>query len=201
MQGAVAMQAELERYFTVLGLMILGGIGLFLLRMILSLLLRKRLTKGLVPELQDLAQPDSNSRFVALIGQGAPVRETLGTTRLRATLGLKLVYWGVALMTVWLLHTLETAGSGIELVLLAVVAYLAVHTTIYEITYDRETISLPRWWMGSTTHRWRDLDAAVDRGGWYVDFHFHDGTVIQAHKYVVGYANLREAARKAMRET
>ncbi len=40
--------------------------------------------------------------------------------------------------------------------------------------------------MGRTTRRWRDLDAAVDRGGWFIEFHFHDGTVIQAHKYVVG---------------
>ncbi len=43
------MQAELERYFTVLGYALLAGIGLFLLRVILSLTLRKRLAPGLVP--------------------------------------------------------------------------------------------------------------------------------------------------------
>lgn len=195
------MQAELERYFAVIGLMVLGGIGLFFLRLILYLILRKRLAPGLVPALKDLSQPDSSSRFVALIGQGAPVGDTLGTKRLRTTLGLKLVYWGTTLMMVGIMQSLEISGTGIETVLLALVAYLALHASIYEISYDRHTITLPRWWMGHTTRRWRDLDATLDRGGWYLEFHFRDGTVIHVHKYVVGYSDLREVAQKAMRET
>ncbi len=60
----------------------------------------------------DVGQADSTSRFVALIGLGAPVRETLGTRRLRATLGLKLVYWGITGMMIWVLQTMETSGAG-----------------------------------------------------------------------------------------
>jgi hypothetical protein len=40
----------------------------------------------------------------------------------------------------------------------------------------------------------------VEKQGWYLVFHFRDGTVIQAYKYVVGYAQPKEAARKALRE-
>jgi hypothetical protein len=195
------MQAELERFFTMIGLLILGGIALFFVKIILSLILRKRLAPGLVPKIEDVAQPDSTSRFIAMVGLNARVPETLGTRRLRATIGLKLVFWGVLAMLVYFLQTIEPSGTYIELVLLCMVAYLAVHTTVYEITFDRETITLPRWWFGRTTRRWRDLDATVDRRGWVLDFHFRDGTVVQAHKYVVGYAELREAAQKAMRET
>ncbi len=195
------MQAELERFFTMIGLLILGGIGLFFAKVILSLILRKRLAPGLVPSIEDTGRADSTTRFIAMIGLNARVSESLGTRRLRATLGLKLVFWGVLLMLAYLLQTLEPSGTYIEPALLGLVAYLAVHTTFYEITYDRDTITLPRWWFGRTTRRWRDLDAAVDRRGWFLDFHFRDGTVIQAHKYVVGYAELREAAQKAMRET
>lgn len=60
--------------------------------------------------------------------------------------------------------------------------------------------TLTRWWFGRTTRKWRDLDAVVERRGRYLDFHFRDGTVLQAHKYVVGYAALREKADAVLRE-
>lgn len=89
---------------------------------------------------------------------------------------------------------------GIETALTLLMAYFALHTSLYEIAYDRDTVTLPRWWFGRTTRKWRDLGAVVERRGWYLDFHFRDGTRVQAHKYVVGYAALREKAEAVLSE-
>ena len=194
------MQAEIETCFTTLGWIISCAVALFFLRIILSIALRKRLAPGLVPEIDEVYRPESLTRFVSLIGHRAVVRETLGTHHLRATFGLKLVFWGVSALLVYVIAQMNASAIGIETLLLGFVVYLAIHTTLYEISYDRDSITLPRWWFGRTTRKWRDLDATVDRMGWYLDFHFRDGTVIQAHKYVVGYAGLRETARKSLRE-
>ncbi len=194
------MKAEIAQFYTYLGYASLAGIGMFLLRFILLLALRKRFASGLVPDMAEVNQLDSGSRLVALIGQGAAVQRTLGSYRLRATLGLKLLVWGVLGLMVYAAMQMEAALFGIETLLLGFVLYLAIHTSHYEIIYDRDTVTLPRWWFRRTTRKWRDLDAVVDRRGWYLDFHFRDGTVIQAHKYVVGYAELREAAAAELRE-
>ena len=167
----------------------------------LSLILRKRLPSGLVPRVFDLLyHPDAKLRFVALLGQTDRTRETLGTHRLQATIGLKLLFWLMAAGLFWLWQATDPALSATAFLFLPFAVYMALHTTFYEITYDRDTITLPRWWFGRTTRNWRDLDAVVDRMGWYLDFHFRDGTVVQAHKYVVGYAALKDTARKALRE-
>mgnify|MGYP001060440625 CR=1 FL=1 len=88
---------------------------------------------------------------------------------------------------------LKTAAPGLVL-------HLALHISLYEITYDRGSITLPRWWFGRTTREWRDLDAVVKRRGRFLDFHFRDGTAVQAHKYVVGRVALREKAEAVLRE-
>jgi hypothetical protein len=179
---------------------ILTGIALFVLRVVLSLALRKRFASGLVPTLTELDQADSTSRLFALIGQHGEAHNTLGTRRLPASLGLKLLYWGVLLAMAYVFRQMSVSWLGVETVLLAVVFCLAVHTSLYEIAFDRDTITLPRWWLGRSTRRWRDLDAMVSPPGWFLAFHFRDGTVIHAHKYVVGFAELREVANAALRE-
>lgn len=194
------MQAEIAQFYTHIGYAILAGIAMLLLRIILLIALRKRFAPGLVPDVAEVSRPDSGSRLFALIGQGAAVQRTLGSNRLQAALGLKLLFWGVLGLMVYAAMQMEAALFGIETLLSGLVLYLAIHTSLYEITYDRETVSLPRWWFGRSTRKWKDLDAVVDRRGWFLDFHFRDGTVIQAHKYVVGYAELRETANKVLRE-
>ncbi|MBL9048773.1 MAG: hypothetical protein JNK19_01510 [Tabrizicola sp.] len=177
-----------------------AAVGLFLLRHLVAWRLRKRLPKGLVPDRHELSRPDSMSRLLSLIGHAATPAETLGLRRLRATLGLRLVLWVVfAVITVAAL-SVRPPLLGVETGLILLMAYLALHTSLYEISYDRDTVTLPRWWFGRTTRKWRDLDAVVERRGWYLDFHFRDGTAVQAHKYVVGYAALREKAEAVLRE-
>jgi hypothetical protein len=194
------MEAELERFVWTLGLSLAAGAALFVLRLVLAWRLRKRLPTGLVPQGGELLRSDGMSRIVSLIGVDAKATETLGTLRLRATLGLKLLYWGVLIAMIVVAGQMHARLIGPETAMLGLVLYLALHTSFYEISYDRDTITLPRWWFGRTTRKWRDLDAVVERRGWFLDFHFRDGTVVQAHKYVVGYAALREKAEAVLRE-
>jgi hypothetical protein len=194
------MQAEVERFVWTLALSLGAGAAFFVLRIVLAWRLRKRMPAGLVPRGGELHQPDGMSRIVSLIGVDAAVTETLGTRRLRATLGLKLLYWGVLAALIVAVGQMRAPLFGIESAILLLVLYLALHTTFYEISYDRDTITLPRWWLGSTTHKWRDLEAVTERQGWFLAFHFRGDKVVQAHKYVVGYAALREKAEAVLRE-
>ena len=194
------MQADVERLVWTIALSIAAGAAMFVLRLVLAWRLRKRMPAGLVPKGGELLQADGMSRIVSLIGVDAAVTETLGTRRLRATLGLKLLYWGVLVALVVAVGQMRAQLVGIETAILVLVLCLALHTTLYEISYDRDTITLPRWWLGSTTHTWRDLEAVTERQGWFMAFHFRGGQVVQAHKYVVGYAALRDKAKAALRE-
>lgn len=194
------MQDELARFATTLIWATGAGIALFLLRVVLAIALRNRVTPGLFPGATEAGRQDSMSRLISLIGYRAVAPDTLGTRRRRSTLGLKLLFWGVTAMLAYFSIQMSAEAIGPEVLILAFVVYLAMHAPVYEITYDRDTITLPRWWFDRTTCKWRDLDAAVEKQGWYLVFHFRDGTVIQAYKYVVGYAQPKEAARKALRE-
>jgi hypothetical protein len=194
------MQPELERFVWTLALSVAGGAAFFVLRLVLAWRLRKRMPAGLVPQGGDLHRPDGMSRIVSLIGMDAPVAETLGTRRLRATLGLRVLYWGVLVALVVMVAQMQAPLIGIETLILMLLIYLALHTSLYEISYDRDTITLPRWWFGSTVQKWHDLEAVTEKRGWFLAFHFRGGKVVQAHKYVVGYAALREKAEAVLRE-
>lgn len=194
------MQDELARFATTLIWATGAGIALFLLRVVLAIALRNRVTPGLFPGATEAGRQDSMSRLISLIGYRAVAPDTLGTRRLRSALRLKLLFWGVTSMLAYFSIQMSAEAIGPEVLILAFVVYLAMHATVYEITYDRDTITLPRWWFDRTTRKWRDHDSAVEKQGWYLVFHFRDGTVIQAYKYVVGYAQPKEAARKALRE-
>lgn len=194
------MQAELDRFMWALFLSLGLGAAFFVLRLVLAWRLRKRMPAGLVPQGDELLRSDGMSRIVSLIGVDAPATETLGTRRLRTTLGLRLLYWGVLAALVVTAVRMKAPLVGIETVILLVVFWLALHTTVYEIRYDRDTVTFPRWWFGHTTHKWRELEAVTERQGWFLAFHFRGGKVVQAHKYVVGYATLREKADAVLRE-
>jgi hypothetical protein len=194
------MQAEVERFVWTLALSLGAGVVFFVLRLVLAWRLRKRMPVGLVPQGGEVLGPDGMSRLVSLIGVDAQVSDTMGTRRLRATLGLRLLYWGVLVALIVAAGQMQAPLVGIESLILATVVYLALHTTLYEISYDRDSITLPRWWFGTTTHKWRDLEAVTERQGWFLAFHFRGGTVVQAHKYVVGYAALRDKVKAVLRE-
>jgi hypothetical protein len=194
------MQAEVERFVWTLALSLGAGVVFVVLRLVLAWRLRKRMPVGLVPQGGEVLRPDGMSRLVSLIGVDAQVSDTMGTRRLRATLGLRLLYWGVLVALIVAAGQMQAPLVGIESLILATVVYLALHTSFYEISYDRDTITLPRWWFGTTTHKWRDLEAVTERQGWFLAFHFRGGKVVQAHKYVVGYAALREKAKAVPHE-
>jgi hypothetical protein len=194
------MEAELRRFFWMVVLVVLGGMVAFVARHYLAWRLRRRLPKGLVPNRDELSHPDVMGRFVSLIGYAAAPVETLGTHRLRTTIGLRLLWWAAVAASLALAIQMQAKLVGIEIIIVLFLVYMALQATFYEIAYERDTVTLPRWWFGRTTRNWRDLDAVVERRGWYLDFHFRDGTVVQAQKYIVGYAALREKANAVLRE-
>lgn len=194
------MQAELDRFFWALGVSLALGVALFVFRILVARSLRKRLPPGLVPSGADLHAPDGMSRLTALLGHDATETVTLDTRRLRTTLGLRLMYWTLLVAIILTAISMNAALVGPETAIILVVTYMAVHAATYEIRYDRDSISLPRWWFGHSTHRWRDLEALTERQGWYLVFHFRGGKTVSAHKYVVGYSALREKAQSVLRE-
>ena len=194
------MQADIERFFWGMAMSLGVGLALVVVRILLSRSLRKRFAPGLVPMGNELHQPDAMSRFTALLGHDAAETTTLGTRRLRVTLGLRLLYWVVLLAMIAVSAAMRAPLFGLETGLTLLVLYLALHASFYEISWDHDLITLPRWWFGRTTHRWRDLEAVTERQGWFLTFHFRSGGVVQAHKYVVGYAALREKADAVLRE-
>ncbi|MCB6177963.1 hypothetical protein LHP98_07440 [Rhodobacter sp. Har01] len=194
------MQADVQKFFAFIWLLVALGVGLFLVKIILAILLKNRAAPGLVPALHEVGRQDSLARFVALIGQNARATVTMGTVRLRASLGIQLAYWGGAILIAVVIGQMGVPVFGIETILLLVVLLAALHTSLYEISYDRQSITLPRWWFGRTTHKWADLLAVTKPDGWFLTFHFDKGPSVRAHKYVVGYRELLETAQKAVRE-
>lgn len=195
------MEAEVAAYLRAVGWAIAGGALLWLVRLVVTLYLRGRVTPELAPSLSDLSRPDNAFQLVALIGHKAAVTETTGTLRLRATLGLRLAWWGGAFAMAVAHNLMRAPTLGIETVLLVLVLGMAFRMSIFEITFDRNSITFPRWWFGRTTHPWRDLLAIGRRDRWYVTFDFHKGQRVYVPRHVVGYDRLIEAARKALRES
>lgn len=195
------MQQELSALFGSLGWMLAAGAAFWLARAALVILLRKRVTPDLAPRIGDLSRSDGASLLLALLGHKAPPIETMGTLRLRPTLGLRLGWWAGALTLAVVHNRMEAPPLGPETLILLLVLGMALQTSLYEISFDRQTVTLPRWWFGRTTHRWADLLAIGQRDRWYVTFDFHKGPRVYVQRYIVGYDRLVEAARKALRES
>ena len=178
---------------------ILLAVALYFLKVILSIVLKGRTAPGLAPDLSEVGAPTFLTRILALVGHRARVGQSLGTVRLRATLGLQISYWGGLVLLIYVAQTMQAPLVGIETILSAAVSLTALHTSLYEVTYDKAEVTLPRWWFGRTTHRWRDLVSVTDKDPWMVTLHFADGRRVKVHKYVVGHAEFMALARDAVR--
>jgi hypothetical protein len=177
------------------------GVALYFLKVILSIALKGRLSPGLAPGLSEVGSPTFLTRILSLIGHRGQARQTLGTTRLRATLGLQLAYWGGLAMLIYISSTMKAQLVGPETLICFAVFVTALHTSLYEITYDKVDVTLPRWWFGRTTHRWRDLDAVTDKDPWMMTLHFSDGSRVKVHKYIVGHSEFMAIAQDAIRNS
>jgi hypothetical protein len=190
---------QLERAYMGLWYALLIAVALFFVKVILSILLRWRVGGALTPELSDEHPQTFFPRVLSMVGMfGRPV-QTLGLTRLRPTIGLRLAYWlGIAGL-IYFHRQMNAPTIGLESLILALVVATALHTELYEITYDRADVTLPRWWFGSTVHRWRDLVAVTDKDPWMITMHFANGTKVKVHKYIVGQAEFMAVAQAAIR--
>lgn len=191
------MDAEFLSALRYLGWVFAAGAGLFLLKVILSIALRGRVAPALLP---DVLRPESTTQFLALLGHRAAPAQTLGTTRLRATLGLKLGYLAGLVVMMGLLVQMGSPVISLESGIFLLLCLATLQAFLLEISYDRDTITLPRWWFGRTTHKWKDLLALTSNDPWFMVFVFHKGPTIRINKYVVGFDQLVETARKHMRE-
>lgn len=195
------IETELADFVYYAGWFTVAGAALYLVKVILAVVLKSRVSPGLAPLLRDVDRPDSMAQFLSLLGHKAKPQETLGTLRLRATLGIQLAWWGGSLLLVVVHSQMQAPVVGIETFLLATVLLTALHTSLYEISFDKQTVTLPRWWFVRTTHNWADLVDVSTKDRWFLAFTFGNGSKVKVHKYIVGYARLMETAQKAMRDT
>jgi hypothetical protein len=199
-QSRDIMEAELANFVYYLGWISLISAGLYFAKVILAIVLKSRVGPDLAPSVRDVGRPDSMAQFLSLLGHRAKPTETLGTVRLRATLGIQVAYWGGVVLLFYLHIQMRAPVFGMETIILMAVLLTALHTSLYEVSFDKETITLPRWWFGRTTHRWKDLVAVSTRDRWFLAFSFAKGPTVKVHKYIVGYARLMETAQEAMRD-
>jgi hypothetical protein len=195
------MVHEVTRLYQIFGLILVLAVAGFFLRILLAVILRNRFAPGLMPGLTDPQPQAFLLRVLALVGLGAAPRVTLGVVRLRATLGLRLMYLGLLVAMIAVAQAVQAALISLETLLVLVVAAGALRAFLLEVSYDRDTITLPRWGLGHSTHRWADLLALRTNDPWFLTFHFEKGVTVRVNKYLVGYRGLLETARKAMRET
>jgi hypothetical protein len=194
------MERELADFTRYIGWITAAGAALYLVRLVLAVVLKSRVGPDLAPSVRDVGRPDSMAQFLSLLGHRAKPLETLGTVRLRATLGIQLAYWGGVVLLLYFHFQMRAPIFSIESLVLMAVLLTALHTSLYEVSFDKETISLPRWWFGRTTHKWTDLLAVNTRDRWFLAFSFAKGPTVKVHKYIVGYARLMETAQIAMRD-
>lgn len=200
-------QAYLE-FVAILGWLAIAGAAGLLVRMVFRFVIRDRLTSGIAPSLNEGDGGTFFHRLIALVGMNGPVTRTIDSYRLRTSIGLRLFCWGIVGLIVWYAAKMESAATGgmspdsdmmTWAVILAAV-WTALWNSLYEVSFDRETVTLPTFWFSRRTFRWRDLEAVTRSDSWMLTFHFRGGRRMQVHKFVVGYPLLMEAAQKALRE-
>ncbi len=179
---------------------ILLAVALYFLKVIIAMVLKLRMHSTLAPGLVDDAPQTFFPRVLALVGMNAPAAQTLDAMRLRTTLGLRLVSWGGLAIMIYLHHLMGGQAIGLETVLAALILVNAIQIELYQITYDKVMVTLPRWWFGRSTHRWRDLVAITDKDPWMMTLHFGDGRRVRVHKYIVGHAEFMAVANDAIRK-
>jgi hypothetical protein len=178
---------------------ILLAVALYFLKVIIALVLKMRMRSTLAPGLLDDAPQTFFPRVLSLVGMGARARQTLGVTRLRATLGLRMVIWGGFILMLLLHRQMGGQPWGPETLIAALVLLNAVQIELYEIAYDKVEVTLPRWWFRRSLHRWRDLVAVTDKDPWMMTLHFADGRRVKVHKYIVGHAAFMAVAKDSIR--
>jgi len=194
------VDAEIQAFFRELGWHALAGIAAMLLSVVLAIALKGRFAPGLAPGMGDLRGGAFLPRVLSLLGMGARPDHTLGETRLRASLGLRLLFPGALALCLWLGARMAAPFVSPLTAILLILAFQTLHVWRYEIRFDVRTVTLPRWSIGHRSFAWTDLEALTDRDPWFLTFHFRGGRRVTAHKYVVGHRLLREAAQKALRE-
>ena len=180
---------------------ILLAVALYFLKVIIALVLKMRMRSTLAPGLVDDAPQTFFPRVISLVGMSARASQTLGLTRLRATMGLRLVGWGGFVLMILLHQQMGAQLLGPETLIAALVLLSAIQIELYEITYDKVELTLPRWWLGRTAHRWRNLVAITDKDPWMMTLHFADGRYVKVYKYIVGHAEFMAVAKDAIRNS
>lgn len=193
------VSAQIEQAYFGLWYGMLVALALYFLKVILAIVLRWRVGTALTPGLAGDQAQTFFPRVLAMFGMHARTSETLGTTRLRATIGLRLLCWGAVPLLIYFHRQMNAATIGPETLITALVVLNALQIELYEITHDRADVTLPRWWFGRTIHRWHDLVALTDRDPWMMTMHFADGRRVKVHKYIVDHADFMTVAKAAIR--
>ena len=191
---------QIDRAYLGIWYAILLALALYFLKVIIAIVLKMRTRSTLAPGLVDDAPQTFFPRVLALVGMNARSTTTLDVARRRATIGLRAVCWGGFLVAVYLHGLIGAQPVGLETLIIALILVNALQIELYEIAYDKVEVSLPRWWFGRSTHRWRDLVAITDKDPWLMTLHFSDDRRVKVHKYIVGHADFMAVANDAIRK-
>ncbi len=193
------VREQLDQAYAGILFALLIAVALYFLKVVLALVLKRRLNSRLAPGLSEDDAQTFFPRILALIGLNAAPRQTLGSVRLRPTMGLRLVCWGGLLLLVYIHRQMNAPALGPETLITGLVFINALHVELYEVEYDRADVMLPRWWFGRSVHRWRDLVEVTARDPWMMTMHFSDDRRVKVHKYIVGHAEFMAVAKAAVR--
>lgn len=177
------------------------AMGLLVFNLVVWAIARRKTDPRLVPQ---MFPPGDGMilQLAASVGTTAQPRRTFAETRLRQSIGLRILWLTATLGLAAGLPTLHHAGllrpSGSvpwpELALLAIAVWQSVAAWTWELRYDPVGLSAPVMIVGRRTRLWRNLVAVTDDSPFTLRFHFADGAVIDVPKHVVGRRELLHLA-------
>ncbi len=128
--------------------------------------------------------------YLAKIGNDAAPRQTLNTTHLRPTIGLRVISLGLSAVFMAMFFAPASSSASLPpstmLMMLTIVGYAALHTNLYSASYDNHSLIAPNRFFQRKEYRWNDITAIKDNGHYLYQLHLINGQKVEIQKYLVG---------------
>lgn len=132
---------------------------------------------------------DGPAGLISQVGQRGRVHRSLDQVVMRPTVGARL--WNLSVLAAlwWVMLGENGAQFRSDPILVALALCVTVAVTLflvsYEVRYDGEGVTAPKWLVHGQTHRWEDLISVSDAGHHIYKLRFETGTA-NINKYLVG---------------
>lgn len=147
------------------------------------------------------ARRSLDTDLIAGIGTHRAAEQSLGTTVMRASIGIKVISILLLPFICWVLY-FDPSGislAGVPFLREAIVAmavYAIIFTFSYTVRYDREEIVATGALIFRKTRRWKDLVSIKDAGNYTLIVRFADGRKLNIQKYLVGIRDFINLAKE-----